>query len=158
MEWRQDSGRGAVQSGVIAAVIVAVVPTVETQGFSWAATPYWWPFIALAGVLIWLIMRGGWLAAGACWVQNKDKWVNTYNLTAVDVHASGVNMMLRLQDTAGRDIGSLKLKDVQGNQKLWDLVYNGILHSMAQGTANPSEKARTILKLPGGRGLHRDGS
>ncbi|NKQ55367.1 hypothetical protein HFP15_20995 [Amycolatopsis sp. K13G38] len=109
-------------------------------------------------MLIWLITRGGWLAAGARWVQNKVKWVNTYSLTVVDVQASGVNMLLRLRDSSGRDIGSLKLKDVQRNQELRDLVYNGILHSVATGTANPPQKTRTILKLPGGQGLHRDGS
>lgn len=158
LEWRQDTAKGALGSGVIAAAIVAVVPTLETQGFGWVTTWYWWPSIALAGLLIYLIMRASWLAAGARWLQYKDQWVDTYELTHVHVQASGANMMLRLTDSAGRSIGSLTLKGIQRNQALWDLVYNGILHSVVTGRANPPTNVRTLLKLPGGTGQHRDGS
>jgi len=158
LEWNQETKNGALISGLIAAVIVALVPTLETQGLSWATTWYWWPFIVLAGILIYIATGSSWLAAGACWLQNGKSWVDTYELTHIAVKASGVNMMLRLEDSTGRKIGSLKLKDVQRNQKLWDLVYNGILHSVVTGKADPPTNVRTILKLPGGKGQHRDGS
>jgi hypothetical protein len=158
LEWRQETGRSAAMSGVLAALLVAALPTVEGYGLWWTSLWWWWLIVLLPGILIYLVMRGGWLAAGARWAQNQNKWVDVYDLTLVQVRASGVNMMLRLKDSGGRDIGSLKLKDIQRNQNLWDLVYCGILHSVASGKANPPANVRTILKLPGGQRAHRDGS
>lgn len=76
-------------------------------------------------------------------------WVDVYQLTEVRIKAAGVNQMLRLKDSAGRQV-SVKISDVQRNQALWDLAYNGILHSVVVGSADPPKGTRTILELPAG--------
>jgi hypothetical protein len=38
--------------------------------------------------------------------------------------------------------------EVQQNQRLWDLLYNGILHSVVAGGAETNRIARRALKLP----------
>ncbi|MGH3771069.1 MAG: hypothetical protein ACRDRW_06700 [Pseudonocardiaceae bacterium] len=99
----------------------------------------WWVWLPpiIFGLAVYWGTSKNWLAAGATWLQNGEVWVDVYELVTIDVKASGAKLRLRLTDSAGRTIGALSLADTQRNQALWDL---------------------TILKLPGGRGQHRDGS
>lgn len=151
LEWRQETPRSAVWMGVVTALIILGLPTVNSWSVTWVLRPslsFFWILSLGGGWLIYKIFSNAWLAAGATWLQNGRYWVDVYQLTRVEVKASGVNQMLRLRDSAGREIGSLKLGDVQRNQDLWDLVYNGIRHSVAAGSANPSPGSRRILELP----------
>lgn len=153
LEWRQETPRSALWAGVVTALIVLGLPTANSWSFAWMLKPSWaffWVLSLGGGWLMYKIFSNVWLAAGATWLQNGRYWVDVYQLTEIKVKAAGVNQMLRLKDSVGREIGSLKLGDVQRNQALWDLVYNGILHSVASGAATPSKGTREILKLPGG--------
>lgn len=151
LEWRQETLRSSIIAGVILVLIGACIPTFNSTGFAWLTQWGWWLYLALCFVVGFAVFRGTWTAAGATWLQNGKAWVATYELTRIEVKASGTNQMLRLTDSAGRSIGSLKLMAVQRNQALWDLVYNGILHSVTTGKANPSPGSRKILKLPATR-------
>ena len=147
LEWRQESHQSALVAGVALAVIGAIVPTANSGGVAWVTSWHWWVFIALCALVGYGVFSGTWIAAGATWLQNGKRWVNIYELTEIRIKASGTNHMLRLTDSAGRTIGSLKLMAVQRNPKLWDLVYNGILHSVATGKATPPNGTRKILGL-----------
>lgn len=154
LEWRQETTRSSVWAGVVTALLVLGLPTVNSWSFDWMARPSWWAFFGpLAFIGGWIMYKAFgkmWIAAGATWLQTGRFWVDVYQLTEVRIKAAGVNQMLRLKDSVGREV-SVKISDVQRNQALWDLVYNGILHSVVSGSADPSRGTRTILKLPGGR-------
>lgn len=137
-------------------LIVLGLPTVNSWSFGWVLRPsfsFFWVLSFGAGWLIYKIFSNVWLAAGATWLQNGRYWVDVYQLTEVKIGAAGVNQVLRLKDSAGREIRSLKLRDVQRNQALWDLAYNGIRHSVATGGASPSQGTRRILQLPVDQGV-----
>ncbi|MGH3831930.1 MAG: hypothetical protein ACRDRS_16030, partial [Pseudonocardiaceae bacterium] len=158
LEWRQDSTTWAIISGLLMAGIGISVYTVDEHGFGWVSIWWLWLPLIIFGLAVYWVTSKSWLAAGATWLQNGEVWVDVYELVTIDIKASGAKLNLRLTDSTGRTIGSLSLADTQRNQALWDLVYNGILHSVATGKADPPHNVHTILKLPGGRGQHRDGS
>ncbi|MGH3720730.1 MAG: hypothetical protein ACRDRI_18165 [Pseudonocardiaceae bacterium] len=158
LEWCQDSTTWAIISGLIFAGIIISVYTAHEHGFGWVTIWWVWLLPIIFGLAVYWGMSKNWLAAGATWLQNGDVWVDVYELVSIDIKAGGAKLNLRLTDSAGRTIGALSLADAQRNHALWDLVYNGILHSVANGKADPPTNVRTILKLPGGRGQHRDGS
>jgi hypothetical protein len=42
---------------------------------------------------------------------------------------------------------AIDAKELQANQALWDLVYNGILYSVQRGSAKADQRAIDKLKL-----------
>ncbi len=99
----------------------------------------------------WMMFRAArnyWTAAGATWVQWRSRWVDTYHLTRIRFSADGYSRVLRLKDAHGNEIHSFKISEIQGNPDLWDLVYNGILHSVASGNCDIDAKTRRILQIP----------
>lgn len=148
LEWYQEGPRGALTSGLLGAVIVAVAGTL-ISGPEWVTQWYMWLLPIITGFLVFITLRKDWVAAGARWLQHKNTWVDTYDLVDVTIGANGMNQVLKLTDSQGRRIQTLPLRDVQENADLWDLVYNGILHSTVNGKANPPRGTRVILKLPG---------
>lgn len=149
LEWYQESPLGAFKTAIWAFVIMFVALVLIWQGFEWVSYWYNWLLPPVVASLVYFTSRKGWVAAGARWLQHKNTWVDTYDLTEIKIGANGANQVLKLTDSAGRRIQTLPLRDVQANADLWDLVYNGILHSTVNGKANPPRGTRTILKLPG---------
>jgi len=148
LEWIQPSVR--LQYGAAAAMagILVVFAIVRTGGFEWL---HWWWYWALLIVGSWIMFRATrnhWTAAGATWVQWRSSWVDTYRLTRIRFSADGTNRVLRLRDAHGNEIHSFKISEIQGNPDLWDLVYNGILHSIASGNCDIDAKTRQILQIP----------
>lgn len=146
LEWCQQSTFGAVFNGAFAAAFMVAV------GLLFAgpdAVTFWfaWPIYIVTGALVAFTMRQEWLAAGAIWFQHKQSWVNTYELVEVKIGAASASQTLKLKDLAGQ-YTEVKLRDVQENPDLWDLVYNGILHSTVSGKVSVSPGHRKILGLP----------
>ncbi|MDG3014622.1 hypothetical protein [Speluncibacter jeojiensis] len=121
--------------------------TAIAHGFEWLHLWFFWLVPVLPSIGMYFSMKKGWVAAGARWVQNREKYVEIYDLRYVEIKVSGNNQMLRMTDGSGRKIRSLSLLDAQTNPALWDLLYNGIRHSVASGKASPSRKTRNILDL-----------
>lgn len=148
LEWYQGTTHTAIVFGVVMALLMGVLPTANSGSFHWMTAWWWWWLLMLgAGFIVYKAFSNIWVAAGASWAQTGKSWVDTYQLTSIKVGAAGANQMLRLKDSAGRE-ASFKLRDVQRNQALWDLVYNGILHSVSDGQASPPMGTRKILSLP----------
>ncbi|HET8994346.1 MAG TPA: hypothetical protein VFN32_11140, partial [Rhodococcus sp. (in: high G+C Gram-positive bacteria)] len=115
----------------------------------------WWWFWVIILTGAWMMFRAygnSWAAAGATWVQWRSSWVDTYRLTRIRFSADGYARVLRLKDAHGNKIHSFKIHDLQSNPDLWDLVYNGILYSIASGNCDIDAKTRRILKIPYGLG------
>jgi hypothetical protein len=93
------------------------------------------------------------VAAGADWVGGPSVWLPLYELTRIDAAPArntagddlpGTVALTLWQGTRGimRDMALL-----QSNPALWDLVYQGLLASIAAG-AELSEDARQALRQP----------
>ncbi|OLT48254.1 hypothetical protein BJF85_13660 [Saccharomonospora sp. CUA-673] len=99
---------------------------------------------------MWVIIIGGALlmaapmtvttyAAGADWLMMRRTrwgcttrvWVDLYELTKIRAHFIGGGYHLDLDD---KDISlAVTFPAVQADRRIWDLIYNGILHSVANG-------------------------
>lgn len=99
---------------------------------------------ALATLCWWLIGSREWLLAGARWLQQGKSWVSLYELSDVTVNGGDISFT----DSAGRSVHRLDLALAQRNQRLWDLVYNGIAASVHTGILVPDRTAALLLVLP----------
>jgi hypothetical protein len=109
-----------------------LLATFKWGGLGWVSV--WWLWLALPG-LAWLtsmLVRGHKISAGADWLNCRGGIVCTYELSDITVTSHAGGHGLELKDahggTADADFGL-----IQVNRDLWDLVYNGILHSVAGG-------------------------
>lgn len=156
LAWHRESPRGKVVlvlSGVgLMLVIVAAISVFSGSGLS--AFTYWqmWVFVVVGTVLMSSPFSSMTYAAGADWLLvertrwgiKKRMWVDLYELTKIDASYGGTTFHLWLYD---KDLGfGRSLEELQRDRKIWDLVYNGILHSVANG-AQVSVQAIGILKL-----------
>ncbi|WP_240959651.1 hypothetical protein [Rhodococcus sp. HNM0563] len=147
LEWNQPTLREQCFAAAIMAGLSIALMSVQA-GFEWVR---WWWFWAITLAGAWVMFRATrnhWTAAGATWVQWRTSWVDTYHLTRIRFSADGTNRVLRLKDAHGNEIHSFKISQIQGNPDLWDLVYNGILHSVASGNCDIDAKTRRILQIP----------
>lgn len=135
-------------------MMVALVTVFLTvvNGMRWMSMWDMWVLVAVCGALTYWRFGGEWFAAGAVWAQVGKSWVNTYELVEIKFSVDGLNRVLRLKDSSGREIYSFRLRNMQANPRMWDLVYNGILHSLASGNCEITPKARKVLMLPAGLG------
>ena len=132
---------------VVMVAVLALYGTAQNRGLEWMS---WWGYWAIMGVSSWFMYLTGdrWTAAGASWVQKQNSWVDTYHLTRIRVYVGRDIRSLSFGDTHGNELRSLSLAQIQANPDLWDLVYNGILHSVASGNCDIDAKTRQILKIP----------
>lgn len=145
LEWYYKRGVPIWYTSVLIIALLAVVYTVVTLSFSWTSTWWLWLLFFLGPIYGLALRRGCWCVAGANWYQHGDEYVNTYELTSVAI-IQAARDTLELKDRDGNEI-TPHLDDAQRNQALWDLVYNGILHSVHRGGATTNERARLLLQL-----------
>jgi hypothetical protein len=81
------------------------------------------------------------------WLRGRKQWVRTYELVKVRSYPSFSGGWIRLEDRDGRTLG-LDHTTLQQDRRLWDLVYNGILHSVIAGGAETNGAAHLHLHLP----------
>lgn len=142
------SNRSAWYGGSFVVVLFAVALT-TVYGLDWVTDWVVWAMTAGTAGLIVFAMRGNYCAAGADWLRTHNGWVKTYELDEIKMHLHGNSVDLALRDNSGRR-SSNKIADLQANQDLWDLTYNGIRHSAARG-AEINNYARGALHLGGAK-------
>lgn len=134
------------QTGLAGLGLLAIGTTIATKG-QWVF--YFWPWLIVvvtAALIAWNV-RGTYLAAGADWFQSRRHWVRIYELTSIKYTTKPGGFSLFLQDGQGGRAGC-DLHELQSNPALWDLVYNGILHSVASREVKANFAARRHLPLP----------
>lgn len=148
--------------GLAATPLVALVLILTAKGgasisqrleflTNWWVWPVYAALAALCGVAA-SSTRVERTSAGVDWLKHND-WsskrrsdtVDTYRLDTVAIDHSGRFPELFLRDRATREL-TLRLDELQAVPKLWDLVYNGILHSVRDG-AMTNEAAEVELQL-----------
>ncbi|OLT38727.1 hypothetical protein BJF85_08595 [Saccharomonospora sp. CUA-673] len=146
LEWHYPSRLGRVTAGLFVTA-VGLAMYIFQGGFSWMGNIWLWLLLALPPFVFLLVGRRGKVSAGVDWVAYTDKkYVKTYRLKQVTVHIDGIAHMVQLVDDEGRSMRP-QVSDLQANHRLWDLVYNGILHSVHVNGAETNKRAREYLQL-----------
>lgn len=144
LEWSYSTRRHQWYSGLLVAALVVLV-FIFSSGFAFVSSWIQWLFIAAAGLFGWLIPRGDKMSAGADWVNAGRGAVKTYELTSIKTAGKIGSHQLILTDGDGNEV-ERDLINFQANGDLWDLVFNGIRHSIAEG-ATITPEAYRVLKL-----------
>ncbi|SFQ32474.1 hypothetical protein SAMN05421810_106130 [Amycolatopsis arida] len=125
---------------------LCIIATFKRGGLAWMAEwDIWVVFMGLAAVG-YIVPLGHKISAGADWLNCRGGFVKTYELTEIKVTPGGggdPHIELFDQHGGSADTG---MNLIQANQALWDLVYNGIRHSVANG-ATTNRLARKWLRL-----------
>ncbi|MGC0365672.1 hypothetical protein ABH922_003656 [Rhodococcus sp. 27YEA15] len=98
-------------------------------------------------VLVWRLTKSDWMAAGADWVQHDKAFVDTYHLTRITTTTAGYYPAINLEDDQGRT-ATISFGMYQRHTAMWNLIYNGIVTSIANGTCDTSPYALDALQLP----------
>lgn len=126
-------------------VMMAAGVTLVNAGFEWITEWFAWLFVVGFGAVGYFTVTSGTCAAGAEWFFHNRRWVRQYELSSVRVRMRFSKRYLHLLDRDSRKL-VIFIDDVQENQRLWDLVYNGIRHSAANG-AETNWVAHRALEL-----------
>jgi hypothetical protein len=148
LEWTTRPWKGLPSRVAFALAILVGFLTLRDWGIGWMSEWKLWTTILVLSALaaLFVVWAEGGLAAGADWVRYGKNWINIYELTTVKLGEPRARNRLILKDADGRDF-SMGLSMLQTNPALWDLVYNGMLHSVHHGGATVNERARKELKL-----------
>jgi hypothetical protein len=156
LAWHRESRRGKiglVLTGLAIFIVgTAVISLLHHDGLK--AFGLWQVWIAIVVFTILTASPFSYLtyAAGSDWLMverarwgvKKRVWVDLYELKKIDVSYGGTAFHLFLYD---KDLGlSRSFEELQRDRRIWDLVYNGILHSVAGG-AQATQQAIGVLKL-----------
>ena len=156
LAWHRESRSGKVMGVIVGlALMLALVAGVSlVRGMGLSAFKYWqiWIVIAVFTFLTTSPFTYLTYAAGADWLLversrwgiKKRVWLDLYNLTKIDASYGGTTFHLWLYGKGGGF--SRSTQELQMDRRIWDLVYNGILHSVASG-AQVSNQAIGILQL-----------
>lgn len=148
LEWFADARSTMWGTAGLMFVVGVAFLTLRDWGFGWMRV--WWLWlILLGGCSLFLLGRKKlWMTAGADWLRVGDRWVDTYRLRMIKVTTGVGTYHLELTDTTGDKLDT-QVYYLQKNRALWDLVYNGILHSITYNNADVNRRAVNHLQLQG---------
>jgi hypothetical protein len=147
LAWYRQSRSGALIGTVMFGCLIGVLMAI-TRSIDWVELWGVWVVIFLGMALMYAILRGERFSAGAEWLASKGKWVRVYELVEVTARTSGTGVYVTLKDSGRREV-EYKFADLSGSDRLlFDLTYNGILHSVIAGGAKTNPLLHRTLKLP----------
>lgn len=160
LAWHRPAATGQARklaAAVLAMTTLAVVVSLIITG---SLILYWpaWPAIAVAAWLLAGPLDMPALSAGADWLQwsRRNRWwgvrdgprahIRCYELREITALIHQTHTVLTLTDNDGRTCTKTR-EELQRDRIVWDLLYNGILHSVANG-AKITSTAAEVLRLP----------
>ncbi|MCA1186901.1 MULTISPECIES: hypothetical protein [unclassified Saccharopolyspora] len=149
LEWYQAEDADHLVGGVVLGMFIAIFLCLLDSGFSWMSTWWLWLFVIWPPIVFHFLGRRSGYSAGADWLATDQKhYVKLYELKKITVEyqAGGQSIGIELTDADDRCVGA-PLRQLQRNRAFWDLVYNGIVHSVNSGTATANELALDKLQL-----------
>ncbi|MHA6798921.1 hypothetical protein [Bounagaea algeriensis] len=148
LEWYRHSQRNAILGGLLGFVFIVIGVTL-LQGFNltWMTIWWMWPLIGLFALGVYSSFRSVECAAGAEWLKVGKSWVRMYELTEIKARHRSHSIHLDFKDSTGREL-MVKSDDIQEDRDIWDLVYNGILHSVIAGGAKTNGTVHSAFKVP----------
>lgn len=147
LEWYQDNQRAGIKYFFVGFFFIVIGLTLKEWSFHWVVHWQTWPWPIALGLIFYFWSRREVVAAGADWYKKGKYWVDTYDLKSVKVKTGPGRLDLEMDDRSGRGIATTCLV-IEKNRKLWDLVYNGIIHSAKDHPLETNKAARQYLDLP----------
>ncbi|MCA1186898.1 MULTISPECIES: hypothetical protein [unclassified Saccharopolyspora] len=149
LEWCHGLDTGLLKAGLFVSGLGVLRYCWLDWGFEWARTWWLWAIAAAAAVPFYLRGRSEGYSAGADWFASSTRsYVKLYKLKTIAIERPGdaAEPWLVLTDGYG---GSARapLHRIQRKRALWDLVYNGIAHSVHRGPATATGRALDLLEL-----------
>lgn len=145
LEWHYKSRESQLLQFAIMAAIAVVFVTILDGGFGWIRVWYLWVIVIAGSLLVLLAARTQRYSSGADWFMHRKDFVRTYELTSIKFIKDFGDGDIELDDRHGGGVRA-SLTAVWDNPDLWDLVYNGIRHSVADG-AQVNDLAVERLRL-----------
>lgn len=144
LAWHRESKRGnwraAAVSFVFILILLAAVSLISGEGLE--VLTFWpgWGIVLVAALLMAKPWQVNTIAAGSDWLQSRTTGLrkrsgpvlNLYQLIRIRTSVAAGSRYLDLTDSTGYRRG-MTFVEWQTDQRIWDLVYNGILHSVADG-------------------------
>lgn len=149
LAWYRGNRRSQWNTALWGVVIMIVIFTIGT-GFSLAWMQYWWMWllVLLTVVLVAGARKRVQPSAGVEWFQQwGGGWVRTYELTKVTAMSWPTGIALTMTDRDGRRV-NVTMFDLLEDPLIWDLVYNGIMHSVIAGGAQTNGALHAALNIP----------
>ncbi|QGK69226.1 hypothetical protein GIY23_06480 [Allosaccharopolyspora coralli] len=148
LEWYRHSQRYAIGMGLAAFVVIGIGVGIR-QGFDYSFLQYWWMWVILfvAALGMYSIFRAVDPAVGSDWLRVGRMWVLLYELKEIKVRHRGLSMHLDVKDSGNR-ILQVRVDHLQEDRDMWDLVYNGLMHSVLVNGANTNRGVHSRLKVP----------
>ncbi|MHA6800614.1 hypothetical protein [Bounagaea algeriensis] len=148
LAWYRHSQRKALAVGFTAFCILVVGITLM-QGFDFRWMQFWyvWLILLVGSALIYGTLRVVNPAVGAEWLKVGKQWVRLYELTEIKGRSRSAAVHLDLVDSSGRKV-MVQSDHLQEDRDMWDLVYNGMAHSVVLGGAEVNGVARSTFQLP----------
>ncbi len=149
LAWYCGSVRGAIVTGLWGTGLITVVVSGRDRfRFHWVHYWEFWVIFIGFGVVSGLAqLRGTRCSAGAEWLRGRKSWVRTYELVKLKNSPSLWGVSVRMWDSGGREL-RVSVDALKRDRLLWDLVYNGILHSVVAGNAETNGAVHQSLRLP----------
>ncbi|MGH3516495.1 MAG: hypothetical protein ACRDQ7_03585 [Haloechinothrix sp.] len=156
LAWHRENARGKISlaawSLTLFAVSFGAISLMKGDGLDMLSSWLIWVFILGGTLLISSPLTFMVHSAGSDWLQiTRIRWgvtksnnVKLYELQKVDAFFGGTNLFLYLWD--GERAIERSFEELQTDRRIWDLIYNGILHSVANG-AEVTKQAVGILEL-----------
>ena len=148
LAWYQASPRKGFFA-VLWTYVLVIAGLFIVRGFSTDWFHVWWLWVGMAALslLAYPITMKDNYAAGAEWVMVNKDWALTYELVSVKAYTYSNSLNLHFVDSGGRTLKA-NISRFQDDRRIWDLLYNGILHSVVINGAETNQLARGTLKLP----------
>lgn len=144
--WEGSNPREQLKVGAIGlAVLVVGVSALRGFDLSWMTSPLHFLVILVVSALVGLRARKKPLAVGAEWLRVGRHWVRLYELSEIHTTRWKSELHLLLTDRNGRRVG-VHAERLRERPPMYDLVYNGMLHSVVTGGAET--QADGVLDLP----------
>lgn len=149
LAWYKSSRRGALRIASWGLLVLLPIGMTLLQGFSLEWMKLWqvWGVLIATSVLMYFSHRATECSVGADWLRRRRDWVKLYELTKVTAHIRSNVIHLDFRDRDGRAV-QLSSRDVQQSREMWDLVYNGILHSVIAGDADTNGRLHAAFSIP----------
>lgn len=149
LEWFYANRTSRVFTGLMLSGLVLLTYVIKDWGFSWVSLWYLW-LVAVPWPFLFLWSgRNERHSVGAEWLAVGNKaWIRLYELNKIKITtaAGGMAQKLEITDSNGRGLMS-NIGNLQDNPRLWDLVYNGLIHSYHLNNPETNKRARNNLQL-----------
>lgn len=144
--WKSPDQFRQVKVGALGFVVLAL-GVFALQGFdrTWMSFALPWLVILVGSVLVGLRARDKPIAVGAEWLRAGRERVQLYELTEIGTTRWKSELFLLLTDRDGRRLG-VNAEELRAHPPMYDLVYNGMLHSAVAGGAETD--AYGVLGMP----------